>query len=272
MDLGPFEHCTRYFDEQRFKVSSSEALKFRKPNFNSYLSFLVSISYRFIITSDRDEKIRITNYPQSEVVESYCLGHLEFVSAIEELAAAPSNDRQLVSLSGDRTLRLWNYLNGSEVFRLELSGRGIQMAQNGQNQLAAVLFDENYTIGVFEVFTSDENKQAVRLLAEHPCENVKYISSITYETNDSIWYAGLDENDEILLKRLQVNRENGTTSIKEDNVDDLLKILKQNLASCKLQANDDISQLFKKSFDNVADYHERKKLRMELQMEKKYGK
>lgn len=149
------------------------------------------------------------------------------------------------------------------MFRLELSGRGIRMVRNGQNELAAVLFDEDYKIGVFEVFTNDEKKPALRSIAEHSCENVKYISSIMYETNDSIWYAGLDENDEVILKRLQIVRENGKISINEDNVDDLLKILKQNLTSCKLQANDDISQLFKKSFDNLTDYKERKKRRIE---------
>lgn len=219
--------------------------------------------YRFIITSDRDEKIRVTNYPQSEVVESYCLGHLEFVSGIEELTALQSSEHQLVSISGDKTLRLWNYLNGSELFRLEMSGRGIRMAQNGQNELAAVLYDEDYKIGIFEVFTNDENKPAVRSIAEHACENVKYISSIMYEANDSIWYAGLDGNDDPFLKRLQIDRENEKINIKEDNVDDLLKILKENLTSCKLQANDDISQLFKKSFDNLTDYQERKKRRIE---------
>lgn len=188
---------------------------------------------------------------------------MEFVSAIEELTTTPSNEHRLVSLSGDKTLRLWNYLNGTELFRLELSGRGIRMALNGKNELAAVLFDEAYKIDIFEVFTNDENKPAIRSITEHACENVKYISSIMYETNDRIWYAGLDENDEIILKRLQINRENGKVSIKETDADDVLKILKQNLTSCKLQANDDISQLFKKSFDNLADYKERKKRRIE---------
>lgn len=269
MDFGPFKYCTRYFDEQQFKVSSELFRNFLEMISFSHLSiFLLFLLYRFIITSDRDEKIRVTNYPQSEIIESYCLGHLEFVSAIEELSATQSNEHQLISISGDKTLRLWNYLNGTELYRQELSGRGVRMALNGHNELAAVLFDGNYKIGIFEVFTNDENKSAIRSIAEHACENVKYISSIMYETNDCIWYAGLDENDEIVLKRLEITRVNGKTNIKEGDVDNVVKILKQNLGSCKLQANEDISNLFKKSFDNFTDYKERKKRRIE----KKNGK
>lgn len=181
------------------------------------------------------------------------------MSAIAEL----SGQHQLVSISGDKTLRLWNYLDGTQLCRLELSGRGIQLAQNGQNEMAVVLFDGCYKIGIFEAFNSDENKTAVRSIAEHPCENVKWISSIMYETNDCIWYAGLDESDQLVLKRLQITRTNGTVTIKQSSVDDVLKILKENLSECKFQANEDISHLFKKSFDNMTDYQERKKRRIE---------
>ena len=33
----------------------------------------------FIITSDRDEKIRVTKYPQAFEIEAFCLGHEEYV-------------------------------------------------------------------------------------------------------------------------------------------------------------------------------------------------
>lgn len=228
----------------------------------AYLSPFLS---RFVITCDRDEKIRITNYQKSEIIESYCLGHLEFVSAIAELS---SNANQLVSISGDKTLRLWNYLDGTELHRLELSGRGVRFAQNERDEIAAVLFDENYKIAIFEPFTNDENKTSICLAAEHACENVKYISSIMYETNDCVWFAGLDGNDEILLKQLKIIRTNEKVHMEESDADDVLKILKPNLPTTKLQANEDITQLFKKAFDNLTDYKERKKRRIE----KKYGK
>lgn len=213
----------------------------------------------------------MTNYPLTEVIESYCLGHSEFVSAIEELKTE-TNERILVSISGDRTLRLWNYVEGKELFRLELTAPGWRLARNSQNELAAVLFDENFSIGIYE-FKSNENKPELRLLAEHALnENVKHIGSIVYESNDSIWYSGLDENSEVILRRLQITRSDDKIKITETDLDKVLNILKENLPSTKLQQIEDIAQLFKSRIDSTVEYHERKKKRLEQNHEKRYAK
>lgn len=206
----------------------------------------------------------MTNYPRCEEVESYCLGHLEFVSAIEELQT-DVGENVLISISGDKTLRLWNYLNGKELFRLELPARGLRLSRNTQNEFAIVLFDEKvFKIGIFKLTVTDSRLE-VHAVAEHTLgENVKFISSIIYESDNSIWFAGLDEKNEAILKRLDVQRSNNQTQILESNLDDLLNILKENLPSIKLQACEDITQLFKKAFDNLTDYQERKKRRIEL--------
>lgn len=265
MDFGPPQYCFGFTDDQRFEVS----LIFHKIE-STFLHCLHFIS-RYVISSDRDEKIRVTNYPLTEVIESYCLGHLEFVTAIEELNIETSKN-VLVSISGDRTLRLWNYVEGKELDRLDLPAPGWRLTQNAKNQLAAVLFDEKFSIGVYEV-TSNENKLKVRALAEHVLnENVKYIGSIIYESNDSILYSGLDENSEVILKRLEITRSNDQVNIIETDLNKVLGALKDNLPSTKLQPIEDIAQLFKSRVDNIAEYHERKKRRIELCHEKRYNK
>lgn len=69
---------------------------------------------KFIISSDRDEKIRISHYPNCYNIHNFCLGHEDFVTNIEFL---PKNDNYLMSGSGDGTIRIWDYLNGKEMFQ-----------------------------------------------------------------------------------------------------------------------------------------------------------
>jgi WD40 repeat protein len=49
----------------------------------SMLLDMVMVSHdSHVITCDRDEKIRVSKYPNSYNIETYCLGHTEFVSCI----------------------------------------------------------------------------------------------------------------------------------------------------------------------------------------------
>jgi len=74
------------------------------------LDVAVSNDDSFIVSADRDEKIRVSLYPNAYNIHSYCLGHNQLVSTIALLC----ND-VLISASGDRTLRMWNYNHGSEM-------------------------------------------------------------------------------------------------------------------------------------------------------------
>ncbi|KAF9244674.1 WD40-repeat-containing domain protein [Melanogaster broomeanus] len=72
-------------------------------------SCLLSPDEQFIITADRDEHIRVSWYPQGYTIESYCLGHEKYVSAIHLPISAPAS---LISGGGDPDLKVWDWMTG----------------------------------------------------------------------------------------------------------------------------------------------------------------
>ena len=64
----------------------------------------------FIITSDRDEHIRVSRgMPHAFIIENYCLGHTAFVSKI---CLVPPMPELVLSGGGDDFLILWNWSTG----------------------------------------------------------------------------------------------------------------------------------------------------------------
>ena len=81
-------------------------------------SLSASGSREYILTSDRDEHIRVSRgLPQAHVIENYCLGHTEFIS---KLCIVPKHEHLLVSGGGDDHLFLWDWLSGTIKQRVEL--------------------------------------------------------------------------------------------------------------------------------------------------------
>jgi tRNA (guanine-N(7)-)-methyltransferase subunit TRM82 len=40
---------------------------------------MLSHDKKYLITSDRDEKIRVTSYPDTYNIQAFCLGHTKYV-------------------------------------------------------------------------------------------------------------------------------------------------------------------------------------------------
>lgn len=69
-----------------------------------------------LATGDRDEKVRISHFPCTVVIETYLLGHERFVSSVNFV----ENGAKVLTGSGDQTLALWDAHTGCEVVRESL--------------------------------------------------------------------------------------------------------------------------------------------------------
>lgn len=68
----------------------------------------------FLITSDRDEHIRVSSYPKSYVIKLFLHGHEEFISQLCLV------DDLLVSGGGDDYLFVWNWYTGEMLTKFDL--------------------------------------------------------------------------------------------------------------------------------------------------------
>jgi WD40 repeat protein len=77
---------------------------------------LLSADERFVVSSDRDEKIRISHFPNAYSIHAFALGHRNFVSRVQSVAV--DGGEALLSGAGDGTLRLWNF-DGKQIAMLD---------------------------------------------------------------------------------------------------------------------------------------------------------
>ncbi|RWS29374.1 hypothetical protein B4U80_08156 [Leptotrombidium deliense] len=122
------------------------------------LDFSLSCDEKYLITCDRDEKIRVSCFPNSYNIHGYCLGHSEFVSSLCYL-----KEEIIISGSGDGTLRIWNYVNGEQLCvhdcsKVKDTGKRIAVKQilKISDDLVAVTFYDFGDLLIYKVARNDD--------------------------------------------------------------------------------------------------------------------
>ncbi|XP_047486063.1 tRNA (guanine-N(7)-)-methyltransferase non-catalytic subunit wdr4-like isoform X1 [Penaeus chinensis] len=248
------------------------------------LDVVISQDSRFVITCDRDEKIRVSHYPNSYNIQSFCLGHREFVTQIDIL---PSHSNLLLSCSGDGTLRLWEYEKG---------------------QCVAVTDTREHTSPILHHFTkySEERiKQSaeatrylpdyppLRCFAIYPCAEDEYLVATVLDKIPSVLLYKITDrkfnylsttsleglplaltwlNSETLL--VQEESEEQPLSVYQCETDRLSRLKVHSLISLGVNHKHLFSEggpggvnmdiLYKQRYDNVADYLKKKEERIAL--------
>lgn len=106
-----------------------------------YCSIITSLEFspsgQYIISSDRDDKIRVTVFPQKPLdgaheIQSFCLGHTEYVTSLALVSTPDYPEGFLVSGGGDSTIRMWDIISGSllDTFEVAAQAEHLKSAEN----------------------------------------------------------------------------------------------------------------------------------------------
>ncbi|XP_076635680.1 tRNA (guanine-N(7)-)-methyltransferase non-catalytic subunit wuho [Colletes latitarsis] len=243
------------------------------------LDVLVTENEKYIITTDRDEKIRVSMFPNSYNIVSYCLGHTKFVTNILEL---PHDKTVLVSCGGDGVFVLWDYKIGKELLSVDFCNKIPKRdIEKFNQQLQDYHLDESVEILPVKHLRlsalSDTSSLAVMsfynnslLLVYIISGTVKLQFEITHVQSividDEPLECHLYKDNLWLLSELGFK----VYEFKENNFvpnDKINYKLSQLNNLWKTLRNDSIKQnlfpiLYKRKYDNVQEYLERKKTRL----------
>ncbi|KAM4682341.1 tRNA (guanine-N(7)-)-methyltransferase non-catalytic subunit WDR4 [Amazona ochrocephala] len=242
-----------------------------------HLSLLLDVALspddRYILTADRDEKIRISLTNAPYYIVSFCLGHREFVSKIFVI---PNYPDLLLSASGDSTLRLWEYKSGEEVYCCHLSSIcGTEAAKTDQKYtvsrityccqgaFVAILVDCIPTVYVFQL-----DAVAKQLVYKQQISLKHKGWDIAFEETGDLWMLQEDSEAPLQLYRPCDGQWKAVTD--DRGLQKMTKYLKDNWAVFEgfVGAESYYSNLYKASFEDMDTYLQKKEEKL-LQKKKK---
>ncbi|XP_040842598.1 tRNA (guanine-N(7)-)-methyltransferase non-catalytic subunit WDR4 isoform X2 [Ochotona curzoniae] len=255
-------------DVYSFSVSEPDASgRLELGHLSMLLDVTVSPDDRFVLTADRDEKIRVSWAAAPHCIESFCLGHTEFVSRI---VVVPGHPELLLSSSGDCTLRLWEYRSGRQLHCCHLASlqepaepRGPRLAASriafwAQQDYVALLCD---CVPVVYIFQLDISAQQLAFTQQLTFQH--RVWDVAFEEAQGLWvlqdcpeaplvlYTPLDGRWQAVPERALVDR--------------LSHCLRRNWAMLEgsTGADEGFRGLYKATFDNMAAYLKRKEERLQ---------
>ena len=245
------------------------------------LDVMQSPDAKHLITCDRDEKIRVSRYPNSYNIETYCLGHKEFVSSIDAI-----NETTLVSGSGDGSLRLWNVSDGKELNCLMCdTNETIDGNATKGTQFAVKKLVTNYLVNICNDKTEANllsvcfyNQSVVNVYSIDSTSTLKLIHTLNLDEeaidicfdlniNDILWI--LLPKNESPLNVYQINEIVTKSNIYDTILNDLNNnnnFVEQCLNGKK---SGELEGLYKHWFNNVEIYLQKKSERQEVMTKKK---
>lgn len=227
-----------------------------------HLSIILSMEMtpddRFLITADRDEKIRVSHFPNSYNIQSYCLGHGEFVSSVVVM-----DTETLITGSGDGTIRMWKLSSGKLISSVDCGpDHNVKQILRVKDQMIAVSFYSMKSVTLYNLM--DGSKITQQQVIDVPAE----ILSMELMDQDSLILLMRSPDEPFTLIHLsssgseaELQKEIRGQALMDsiNRVDELRAGMKQGSDA------DELKLLKKEAYDNVNQYLMRKQERLDHQ-------
>lgn len=145
---------------------------------------------RFVLSADRDEKIRISQFPPTSLIQSYCLGH---ASAVVQVACCQrfQAENWMISIPKDGTIKLWDYLKSTMLDSKTLCDS--ENTQSGVHTLAmcpstdciAVIMGVRFAL--LRIITSENQPPTLKIFADNTSTSLSKPLAIESEPLDAIF-------------------------------------------------------------------------------------
>jgi len=250
------------------------------------LDLRVSLDSKYVITADRDEKIRVSSFPNSYNIHNYCLGHGDFVTSLGILS-----DDLVLSGSGDGTVRVWRFLGGIEVAKREVcndveeeANEKLEVADQEKNERRVGAPSQAAVVSVLclrsSLFLVQVENFSGLLLYGLNFGMLEGKAGISLKQTITFSSCLLDYDFEPSSETLHILLKNDSSVVIETYKMDCSKLVKDSVHSfsdlkqadffdaVKDFEKSNLENLHKRWFDNVKDYMEKKESRQE-QMKRK---
>ncbi|KAK5600761.1 hypothetical protein CRENBAI_010614 [Crenichthys baileyi] len=240
-----------------------------------HLSMLLAVTIspddQYIITADRDEKIRVSHHGSPYNIQSYCLGHHQFVTTLQIPAEHP---HWLLSGSGDGTVKLWEFESGHRLQSWDLRQLEDTLSSHAAKGKNIAVFRVSSSpggrdvavlcVGVMKVyiFTLDQNSDE-KLVPHSQLQLPHHPLDIDFDLEGRLWVLLNSRDVPLQIHTLTQNSwECETENSILSRVTDILRTHWSTTDDFRSITNH-FEHLYKAGFDNMSVYLQKKQQRIE---------
>jgi len=151
-----------------------------------------------ILTSDRDEKVRVSSFPQTFNVEGYLLGHSSYISDVKIIRTKLAGSK-CITCSGDGTMRLFDYESFEQNTQINIPVQSqdktdetdgkilpspVRLAIDNAGAIVAVIYDAFNVVQLFSISIKSDGTASLKLMQDIECPSCPL--GVIFGMDDSI--------------------------------------------------------------------------------------